>query len=201
MTTSDDMPTVATLANAKDRLAHANFKLGRAQTDAIMSSAVARQDAVKLANATKERDEADADYRALVEKLTRLPGAEQARAAAEVRDRGIGILDADDSRRAGGLTDAQKDAIDGTTRLATGGIVEPGKRYVVGEHDVERYIPNLKPGDQATIGGLSVDTTLADAEAAASHARFGGKPVERAEEFGDLYRPTAPEAGNVLDES
>lgn len=80
-------PTVGSLATARERLETANFRLGKAQVAAIMSSAVARQDAADLAERTTERDAADLAYRALVAKLTTLPGQLQEANAEEVRQR------------------------------------------------------------------------------------------------------------------
>lgn len=84
---STPTPTVGSLATARERLETANFRLGKAQMAAIMSSAVARQDAARLAETTLERDEADKAYRALVAKLTTLPGQLAEANAEEVRSR------------------------------------------------------------------------------------------------------------------
>lgn len=81
------MPNMATLANARDRLEQANFKMGKASVAAIMSSAVARQDAARLEEITKERDAADAAYRKLVADMTAGTGGTAIETGDQVRER------------------------------------------------------------------------------------------------------------------
>ncbi len=87
MSTTANVPNLATIANAKDRLEQANFRMGKAQTAAIMSSAVARQDAERLEEITRERDAADLAYRDIVKALTEGTGHTSEANAENVRQR------------------------------------------------------------------------------------------------------------------
>lgn len=64
------MPSQATVDNAREALERAQFKLGRAQTKAIISSAQAGADKDALDEAQAERDKAEAELVAIVKRFT-----------------------------------------------------------------------------------------------------------------------------------
>lgn len=133
MTTPPKPPaTEAAIDNAREAVAQALFKLGRAQSAAILSAAKAKADQEALAIAVAAKEQAEATFQDLVNRFLARPGQEEALEA--IRARLAPAADPVPSAPA-----AAADA--GAGGLASGGQVKAAGPFLVGERPGETVVP------------------------------------------------------------
>lgn len=136
------IPSQAQIDNSREALERAQMKLGKVQARAILSGAQAKADLAELERANKTRDDAEADYVALVARFTQTD--QVAVATRAIRDRLQPQADQDAAvRKAGLFVLGQSGAV----------AVDPASAKVAAEAD-----PSL--GDIYTLGDVEADAAV-----------------------------------------
>lgn len=159
---SEDQPTrpkppatESAIENAREALAQAAFKKGRAQSAAIISTGKAKQDLRSLEEATKAHQDAEDLLQDLVNRFMAPASIDVALKA--VRD----VLGGDPAK--GGKAD--------------GGPVSPGRQFLVGEQGSERILPRAPA--PATIAHKVADIAVPPVKTTGPHAPLFPEEGER----------------------